>query len=493
MTRQSDAAVLQTLRQILGPAHVLSEDSPPAHSDLHTYTRDWRGRYHGKALAVLRPANAEEVCAAVRVCAQHGIAIVAQGGNTSLVGGAVPDSSGTQVVLSLQRMNQVLTVDASNATLTAQAGCTLLEAQQAAAGQGLLLPLSLAAEGTATVGGVLSTNAGGTQVLRYGTARELCLGLEVVTAEGALWSGLSGLRKDNTGYSLRDLFIGSEGTLGIITAATLRLHAQPAAQLTALASLNSLADAVGLLQAAKQQLGSTLTAFEVINDHAQEALAKHFPELAKFLPPAPWWVLMEQSDSESEAHARSLFEALMARAMADGLVTDAVVAQSLAQSSALWRMRESIPLAQAREGLNIKHDISLPISRIPAFVIATDAAIARRWPGSRVINFGHLGDGNLHYNLQAPSGVASKAFLEEHEEAVNALVFDAVQAHGGSISAEHGIGQLKRDELRRRKDPVALALMQAIKSALDPHNRLNPGKVLSGHDAGICPGSMRPD
>jgi FAD/FMN-containing dehydrogenase len=481
----SSAALLQALRETLGDAHVLTAD--PATStnlsadsgDLTAYTQDWRGRYRGKALAVLRPASVEEIAAIVALCAAHGASLVPQGGNTSLVGGSVPDDSGTQVVLSLQRMNQVVVVDAANATLTAQAGCTLLAAQQAAAAHGLLLPLSLAAEGTATLGGVLSTNAGGTQVLRYGTARDLCLGLEVVTAQGEVWSGLSGLRKDNTGYALRDLFIGSEGTLGIITAATLRLFAQPAAQLTALASVGSLDDALTLLQAAQRQLGSTLTAFEVINDHAQAVLANHFPELASFLPRAPWWVLMEQSDAESEAHARALFEALMTQALGEAVVLDAVVAQSLAQSAALWRMRESIPLAQARTGLNIKHDISLPLSRIPEFVTSTDAEINRRWPGSHIINFGHLGDGNLHYNLQAPEGVEAPVFLAQHEAAVNALVFDAVQAHGGSISAEHGIGVLKREELQRRKSPVALGLMRAIKHALDPHNRLNPGKVLA--------------
>ena len=464
--------LLGALRRAVGAAQVLTE------GDLSAYEVDWRKRYRGRALAVVRPGSTSEVAAVVRACAEHGTGLVAQGGNTGLVGGSVPDGSGTQVLLNLTRMNRVRAIDAANLTLTAEAGCVLQAVQEAAAAQGLLFPLSLAAEGSCTIGGNLSTNAGGTQVLRYGNARDLCLGLEVVTASGEVWNGLSGLRKDNTGYDLRDLFIGSEGTLGVITAATLMLYPQPAASCTALATLPSLEAAVGLLQLAQARLGSSLTGFEVMGDHALSLVRAHFPQLAQPLPAAPWTVLLEQSDSEGEAHARALFEALLEAALERGLISDAAVAGSLEQSRVMWRLRESIPLAQSLEGLNIKHDISLPVSAITRFVVATDAALVAAFPGARLVNFGHLGDGNLHYNVQAPLGADGPAFLRDCEAAVNAIVYDAVDAHGGSISAEHGIGALKRDELAQRKSPVALNMMRAIKRALDPQNIMNPGRLL---------------
>jgi FAD/FMN-containing dehydrogenase len=465
-------ALLTGLRAAVGAAHVLTE------GDLSAYELDWRQRYRGRALAVVRPGSTLEVAQVVQACAAHGAGIVAQGGNTGLVGGSVPDASGTQVLLNLGRMNRVRNIDPANLTMTVEAGCVLQAVQEAAAAQGLLFPLSLAAEGSCTVGGNLATNAGGTQVLRFGNARELCLGLEVVTASGEVWHGLSGLRKDNTGYDLRDLFIGSEGTLGIITAATLRLHPQPVAVTTAMASLATLADALALLQLAQARLGAGLTGFEVMQRHALGLVRKHFPQLTQPLPEAEWTVLLEQSDSESEAHAREGFEALLELALERGLITDAAVASSQAQSAAMWQLRESIPLAQSAEGLNIKHDISLPISAIPAFVASTDAALQRAFPGARLVNFGHLGDGNLHYNVQAPASGDAAAFLRDCEGAVNTLVFDAVAAHGGSISAEHGIGALKREALAERKSPVALQMMRAIKQALDPQGLMNPGRVL---------------
>jgi FAD/FMN-containing dehydrogenase len=452
------SALLPALAGIVGAAHVLTD------GDLAAYELDWRKRYRGKALAVVRPGSTAEVAAVVQACAAHGASIVPQGGNTGLVGGSVPDASGTQVVLSLQRMHAVREIDAANLSITVEAGCVLQAVQEAAAARGLLFPLSLGSEGSCTIGGNLASNAGGTQVLRYGNARELCLGLEVVTAAGEVWDGLSGLRKDNTGYDLRDLFVGSEGTLGIITAATLKLYPQPAARMTALAAVPSLEAAVQLLQRAQARLGAGLTGFEVMERFS--------------LPPAPWMVLLEQSDTESEAHARELFGTLLEEALEAGEVTDAAIAESLEQSHALWHLREAIPLAQAEEGLNIKHDISVPVSRIPAFVAETDARLARAFPGVRLVNFGHLGDGNLHYNVQAPEGVPAAAFLATHEKAVNTIVHDAVVAHGGSISAEHGIGLLKREELARRKSPVALGLMRAIKQALDPQRLLNPGRVI---------------
>jgi FAD/FMN-containing dehydrogenase len=450
------STLLTDLRSAVGESHVLQG------GDLGAYERDWRKRWHGRALAVVRPGSTAEVAAVLRACARHGTAVVPQGGNTGLVGGSVPDDSGTQILLNLGRLNRVRAIDAANLTMTVEAGCVLQAAQAAAETAGLLLPLSLAAEGSCTLGGNLSTNAGGTQVLRYGNARELCLGLEVVTPDGEVWDGLSGLRKDNTGYDLRHLYIGSEGTLGVITAAVMRLYPQPAASMTALAACDSVAQCVALLQLAQGRAAASLTGFEVVSDCALSLVRKHFPQIPQPLPPAPWTVLLEVSDAESAEHARTVFEGLLEAALESGVITDAAVATSVAQSRAMWHLRESISMAQAAEGLNIKHDIALPVSRIPAFVASTDAALVRAFPGVRLVNFGHLGDGNLHYNVQAPLGASAPAFLAQQEHAVNTLVYDAVQAHGGSISAEHGIG----------------ALMRAIKQALDPDQRMNPGRML---------------
>ena len=466
------AELLDILRAAVGAAQVLTA------GDLSAWEIDWRRRWRGRALAVVRPGSTAEVAAVVRACAAARVAVVPQGGNTGLVGGGVPDDSGTQILLSLQRLNRVRAIDEANLSLTADAGCVLQTAQEAAHERGLLLPLSLAAEGSCTIGGNLATNAGGTQVLRWGNARDLCLGLEVVTAAGEVWDGLSGLRKDNTGYDLRDLLIGSEGTLGIITAATLKLAPLPAATSTALAACNDLAQCVALLKLARARLGAGLTGFELMGRFALDLVARHFPALPRPLPAAPWTVLLEQSDTEGEAQARERFESLLGTALESAVIGDAVVAESLAQSRQLWQLRESIPLAQAEEGLNVKHDISLPVSAIPDYVAHTDALLGRDFPGVRLVNFGHLGDGNLHYNVQAPVGVDPGRFLTEHEEAINKRVFDALAPFGGSFSAEHGIGALKRDELARRKSPVALGLMRAVKAALDPHGILNPGRVL---------------
>jgi FAD/FMN-containing dehydrogenase len=433
----------------------------------------------GKALAVVRPASTQEVARVVKACAAAGTCIVPQGGNTGMVVGATPDTSGTQVVLSLSRMNAIRAIDADNMTMTVEAGCILQTVQDAAREKGFLYPLSLAAEGSCTIGGNLSTNAGGTQVVRYGNARELCLGVEVVTAQGETWDGLSGLRKDNTGYDLRDLFIGAEGTLGIITAATLKLYPLPSATLTAWAAVPSVQEAVRLLGLAHRELGPTLTGFEMMGQFALALVARHFPKLrVPFHEQSPYCVLLESSDHESESHARAQLERLLEAAMEEGCVTDAVVAENLSQANQLWHIRESIPLAQAEEGLNIKHDISVPVSNIPAFCRETDAQLQRTIPNVRLVNFGHLGDGNLHYNVQAPEGVDMPAFLAEWEESVNKIVFDAVQRFGGSISAEHGIGSLKVDKLPDYKAPPALAMMRAIKKALDPKNIMNPGRVI---------------
>ena len=492
--------LLQTLRGILGAQHVLEG------GDLSAYTQDWRKRFRGKALAVVRPGNTAEVAGVVKACAAAGVSLVPQGGNTGLAVGSVPDESGSQVVLSLQRMNAVRQLDTANLTITVEAGCILQNLQEKAASAGFLFPLSLAAEGSCTIGGNLATNAGGTQVVRYGNARDLCLGLEVVTAQGDIWHGLSGLRKDNTGYDLKGLFVGSEGTLGVITAATLKLYPQPAARLTAWAAVPSMESAVTLLGLAHRHLGAGLTGFEVMGQFALSLVDKHFAQLrvpffeapaASAGPPqarpapsegsephevgsvgAPYFVLLENSDHESETHAREQFERLLETAFEQACVSDAVVAENLTQAKSLWHIRESIPLAQAEEGLNIKHDISIAVSRIPEFVDTTNALLARAIPGIRLVNFGHLGDGNLHYNVQAPEGADAAAFLRDHEEEVNALVYDSVARFDGSISAEHGVGSLKTDKLPRYKSPVALGMMHAIKQALDPQNIMNPGRIV---------------
>ena len=470
-------ALLETLRQICGAQHVLTHDDPT--TDLSAWETDWRQRVFGKALAVVRPANTAEVAAVVKACANSLTAIVPQGGNTGLVAGSVPDASGQQIVLSLQRMNTVRAIDPDNLTMTVDAGCILHNLQEAAEKAGFLFPLSLAAEGSCTIGGNLGTNAGGTQVVRYGNARELCLGLEVVTPLGEIWQGLTGLRKDNTGYDLRHLMIGSEGTLGVITAATIKLYPLPAARLTAWAAVPSMATAVQLLGMAHQQLGAGLTGFEVMGQFALSLTDKHFPNLrVPLYKDTPWCVLLENSDHESESHARHLFENLLEAAMNAGCVTDAVVAENMSQAQALWQIRESITSAQAQEGLNIKHDISIPISQIPAFVEATDAMLLKEIPGVRLVNFGHLGDGNLHYNVQAPQGQDDKVFVREMEDRVSTLVFESVARFKGSISAEHGIGSQKVDKLPRYKDPVALGMMRSIKQALDPQNIMNPGRVI---------------
>jgi FAD/FMN-containing dehydrogenase len=478
-------ALLSRLADILGPANVLV----PGQHDLMPFEKDWRGRARGKACAVLRPGSTQEV-SAVLAAVHHAkqqqglrLSIVPQGGNTGLVMGSTPDDSGTQMVLSLSRMNRIRAMDAANASMTVDAGCVLQNLQQAADDAALLFPLSLAAEGSCQIGGNLATNAGGTQVLRYGNTRDLCLGLEVVLADGQIIHGLSGLRKDNTGYDLRHLMIGSEGTLGIITAATLKLFPKPAARITAWACLPSLQAAVQLLNLAQSTLASGLTGFEVMGQFAVSLVVREFAQQRVPLWPgsseqAAYCVLLENSDFENEAHARARFEALLERAFEQNIVSDAVIAENIAQSKALWHVRESIPLAQAQLGLNIKHDISLPVSNIAAFCAETDALLQSLVPDAQLVNFGHLGDGNLHYNLQCPQGAEPQAFLAEHEARINDAVYAQVQKFAGSISAEHGIGSLKRDKLAATKDSASLFAMRAIKNALDPLNLLNPGRVL---------------
>ncbi len=467
--------LLTAFQTAIGAAHVLTGD------DALPYLTDWRGRYTGKALAVVRPGTTEEVANIVRLCAEHRTPIVPQGGNTGLVAGATPDNTGEAVLLVTTRLNRIREIDTDNDTITVEAGCILQSVQEAAAAKDRLFPLSLAAEGSCTIGGNLATNAGGTQVLRYGNTRDLTLGLEVVTPQGEIWNGLRGLRKDNTGYDLRNLYIGSEGTLGIITAATLKLYPMPVAQCTALLALQSVADAVAFLSRARAGFGASLTGFELMSSACLGLVLKHYPQQRlPFDGPAgqyPWYALLELSDNESEEHARERFEAVLSAAIEDNLVVDAAIAENIAQSKAMWHLRESIPLAQAEEGKNIKHDVSIPISRIAEFVEKTDQLLQQHFPGVRNITFGHLGDGNLHYNVQGPVGEPEPEVLARQDD-IYQLVHDSVHSFNGSISAEHGIGQLKRDELPRYKSAVELGLMRRIKDALDPQGIMNPGKTL---------------
>lgn len=468
-------AVIDELARIVGADHVLTgEDARP-------YLVDWRGRYTGAALAVVKPGSVQELAAVVKLCAAHRVPMVPQGGNTGLCGGATPDGTGTAVVVAMTRLDAIRQIDTDNDTMVVEAGCILQNVQQAARDAGRLFPLSLAAEGSCTVGGNLATNAGGTQVLRYGNARELVLGLEVVTPQGEIWNGLRGLRKDNTGYDLRNLYIGSEGTLGFITAATLKLYPLPAAQCTALLAFESMEAAVAVLSEARSGFGSLLTGFELMAANCLHGVVRCFPE--QRLPfegdsaKLPWFALLELSDSESEEHARERFEHVVGSCLERGLIRDAVIAENVAQSRALWHLRESIPLAEKAFGKSVKHDISVPASRMARFVEETNAALQARFPGVEHVIFGHLGDGNLHYNV-APGSAFTEAELLERQPEIHGLVHDRVYACNGSISAEHGVGQLKRNYLPRYKDPVELDLMRRIKSALDPEGLMNPGKVL---------------
>lgn len=467
---------LNELAQIVGSSYVLTGDQA------QPYLVDWRGRYAGNALAVVKPATTQEVASVVQWCVANSVPMVAQGGNTGLCGAATPEKDGLAIVISLTRLNRIRSLDLDNDTMVVEAGCILQSIQQAARDADRLFPLSLAAEGSCTIGGNLATNAGGTQVLRYGNARELTLGLEVVTAEGEIWHGLRGLRKDNTGYNLRDLYIGSEGTLGIITAAELKLYPLPVAQCTALLALNSIADAVALLSLARKGFGASLTGFELIAGNCLQAVTRCYPQ--QRIPfegesaQLPWYALLELSDSESAEHARERFETIVGDALEAGLVIDAVIAETIAQSKALWHLRESIPLAEKDLGKSIKHDVSVPVSKMAEFVEQTDAALQAAFPGIEHITFGHLGDGNLHYNIAKGTGYTEDQLLEQ-QDAVYKIVHDSVHSFGGSISAEHGVGQLKRDVLPHYKDAVEMALMRRIKQALDPHGLMNPNKLLA--------------
>ncbi|WP_313084638.1 FAD-binding oxidoreductase [Pseudomonas sp.] len=466
------------LEAIVGPDGIVCDSER-----MGSYLSDWRNAYCGKAALVVRPATTEQVAAVVRLCHEQCIAVVPQGGNTGLCGGSIPDESGTQVVLSLTRMTRIREVDPANETITVEAGVILQRLQEAAAEVGRLFPLSLGAEGSCTVGGNLATNAGGTAVLRYGNMRDLALGLEVVLPDGQVWHGLRALRKDNTGYDLKHLFIGSEGTLGIITAAVLKLFPAVRSTTTAWVSLPSAQAAVELIGIIRGLCGDRLTGFELMSRQSVEFVLSHVAGCSDpFAEPHPWYVLIELSDTQPDAPLNQLLEVGIGEALERELAIDAVLAGSEAQVAALWKLREGISEAQNHEGPSLKHDISVPVSCIPAFIETTDGQLLAQFPGVRIVAYGHVGDGNLHYNISKPIGTEEAPFKAQ-QAAITRLIYDAAVRYAGSISAEHGLGQSKLAAARQYKAPLELALMRAIKSTLDPLGLMNPGKVLESPPA----------
>ena len=442
--------------------------------DIAPYLTEERDLFHGRSPLVLRPGSTAEVSGICKIATEHKIALVPQGGNTGLVGGQTPHNG--EVVVSMRRLDKIREIDAASNTMTCEAGVVLQVAQQKAAGIDRLFPLSLGAEGSCTIGGNLSTNAGGTAALAYGVAREMALGLEVVLADGRILNLLSKLKKDNTGYDLRNLFIGAEGTLGFITAATLRLFPKPRAIETAFVGLKSPAEALKLLTLSQSIAAGSLTSFELLADIAVDFSVRHGIDVRNPMAGRhPWYVLMELSSSRDDA--RAALESILEKGLEHGILDDAVIAESLTQRQGFWKLRDEMSAAQKPEGGSIKHDISVPVAAVPAFIAEADAAVVKLIPGSRPVPFGHLGDGNIHYNVSQPVGGNAADFLARWHE-VNAVVFEIVMRMGGSISAEHGIGVLKRDELPDVKDKTAIELMRAIKAMLDPLGIMNPGKVL---------------
>ena len=474
----SGTAFADALAAIVGPAHVLT-----AKDDVAAYFNDWRRVFPGAGIGVVRPANTAEVSQVVALCARHGVAIVPQAGNTSLCGGSVPRPSGLgaasgsqrELVVSVARMNRIRGIDVLNDTMTVEAGCVLQTIQQAADAAGRLFPLSLAAEGSCQIGGNLSTNAGGVGVLRYGNARDLVLGLEVVLPDGRIWEGLRALRKDNTGYDLKHLFMGAEGTLGIITAAVLKLFPKPSASATAWIAVDSPQKAVELLATLRALMGDRLTAFELISRIALEAVIKHKPATIDPLPePHAWYVLAEFTDGGPQAALSERAETALMDCTERGVLIDVALAQSEAQAQALWAIRETLPEAQFT---NVKHDVSVPVSSIPRMIDEGMAELSQAFPGCVGYIFGHIGDGNLHYNIGMADEAGTRALMLKIK-AVNEIVYAVVERLHGSISAEHGVGQLKREAIKTRKPAIELELMQRVKDALDPQGIMNPGKVL---------------
>ncbi|MHC2621547.1 FAD/FMN-containing dehydrogenase [Bradyrhizobium huanghuaihaiense] len=461
--------LIEQFRKIVGERHAITDAT-----DIEPYVTEERNLFHGRSPLVLRPGSTAEVAAICKLASEHRIALVPQGGNTGLVGGQTPHNG--EVVVSLRRLDKIREVDTASNTMTCEAGVVLQIAQQKASDVDRLFPLSLGAEGSCTIGGNLSTNAGGTAALAYGVAREMALGLEVVLADGRVLNVLSKLKKDNTGYNLHNLFIGAEGTLGIITAATLKLFPKPRAVETAYVGLKSPAAALKLLTIAQGEAANALTSFELLSEMAVDFSVRHGIDVRDPLAEKhPWYVLMELSSPGDDA--RTPLETILGRAMEEEIVDDAVIAASLAQRNNFWKLREEMSAAQKPEGGSIKHDISVPVAAVPAFIAEADAAVVKLIPGARPVPFGHLGDGNLHYNISQPIGANTADYLARWHE-MNAVVFEIVLRMGGSISAEHGIGVLKRDELPEVKDKTAIELMRSIKAMLDPLGIMNPGKVL---------------
>lgn len=465
--------VLNRMKAVVGPAGFLEDPADKA-----PFLQERRELYHGQTAAVVRPANVHEVARLMQIASETGTPIVPQGGNTGLVGGQIPSASGQEILLSLSRLNRVRAVDAANNTLTAEAGLTLAAVRASAEKTGRLFPLSLASEGSCQLGGVLATNAGGTAVLRYGNARDLVLGLEVVLADGRIWSSLGGLRKDNTGYDLKQLFIGSEGTLGIITAATLKLFPQPRAVETAIVGLTDIDAAISLLRLAEEETGGLVTAFELMPRIGMDFILRHIEGAREVLArPYPWYALVELHSGDKDRRLAQVLEETLASALEKGLVKDAAIARSAQQRADFWAMRENLSDVQRLEGGSIKHDVSVPISAMSKFIKRASAAVEEEMPGIRVVAFGHIGDGNVHFNLSQPLNAGKQSYLAQWGK-MNEIVHGIVREFGGSISAEHGIGQLKRDEIARTKPAVDMELMLSLKRALDPKNLLNPGKLL---------------
>lgn len=466
-------ALRDQLAAILGPRGLLTDAA-----DLAPHLADWRGLYQGAALAVARPATTEEVAAVIRLCAETGTPVVPQGGNTSMVGGATPDETGRHLVLSLQRMNRLRALDAADMTMTVDAGMVLKTAQTLAADAGCLFPLSLGAEGTATIGGVLSTNAGGNTTVRYGNARELMLGIEAVLPDGTIWNGLRRLRKDNTGYALRHLLVGAEGTLGIVTGAVLRLFPRPRDAAVAFCAVADEDAALGLFRRFRERDESAVRAFEYMSGLGVDFAIRHIEGVSLPLGArADHYVLVDLASPRPDAGLREMAETVLAEAMEAGEVLDAALAESEAQAQKIWRIREEHPEAQKREGASVKNDVSVPVSRVPEMIRRCSAALVALIPGSRPVPFGHIGDGNIHMNLEQPEGMDPAAFLARgHDimDCVNAIVRDL----DGSFSAEHGVGRLKTDMMEAWRGGAELAAMRAIKAALDPKGIMNPGKVL---------------
>ncbi|MCB1486639.1 MAG: FAD-binding oxidoreductase [Bauldia sp.] len=466
-------ALIDRFAAIVGPEYALRDPAGIA-----PFLSEPRNKFHGTTPLVLRPGTVEDVSAILRLANETGTAIVPQSGGTGVVGGQVPDASGSQVVLSLARLNRIREVNAAGDTMTAEAGVILADAHAAADSADRLFPLSLASEGSCRIGGNLSTNAGGTAVLAYGNARELVLGVEVVLASGEVWDGLRKLRKDNTGYDLRDLFVGAEGTLGVITAAVLRLFPKPRGKSVAIVGLKSPAEALGLFQIARGYAGRNLTAFEIMPRIAIETVVRYIPGARDPIAGAhPWYILFEISSLRSEEDARATVETIFADGFAQGLVDDGVEAQSLEQANAFWLLRDALSEVQKHEGGSIKHDVGVPQAAVPELIARAGEAVEKVVPGCRPFPFGHIGDGNIHYNVTQPVGMDKAAFLARWDD-VNAVVHAIVHDLGGTISAEHGIGQLKRDLLKTVKSPLEIDLMRRVKAAFDPNGILNPGKVL---------------